>query len=110
MNTEKTALVRALNDRLRVTHLGGRTLLTRSVAARGAEFVRRVMRALESYDQFCPDNDPYAEHDFGGLEVGGERLFWKIDYYDTSLTFGAEDPSDPSTCQRVLTIMLADEY
>jgi len=38
-----------------------------------------------------------------------ERYFWKIDYYDRSLRFGAEDPSDTTETVRVLTLMHASE-
>jgi hypothetical protein len=40
----------------------------------------------------------------------GCKLFWKIDYYDTSLQYGSENPADPDQTTRVLTIMLASEY
>jgi len=45
-----------------------------------------------------------------GVEHDGEKIFWKIDYYDRSLTKGSEDPSDSTRTTRVLTIMLASEY
>jgi hypothetical protein len=51
-----------------------------------------------------------GEHDFGSFEVGHRKLFWKIDYYDPTLAFGSDDPSDPAKTARVLTIMLAEEY
>jgi hypothetical protein len=57
-----------------------------------------------------PDNDPHGERDFGAYEHNGQRIFWKIDYYDTTLTKGSEDPGDPDKTVRVLTIMLASEY
>lgn len=62
----------------------------------------------ESHDP--EDNDPYGERDFGSIELEGERYFWKIDYYDRTLRFGAEDPADTSETMRVLTLMHASEY
>jgi hypothetical protein len=55
-------------------------------------------------------NDPYEEHDFGSFEAEGEKIFFKIDYYDRTLTHHSPDPADPAVTERVITIMLADEY
>lgn len=68
------------------------------------------MATVRSFTAFTRDNDPHLEHDFGSFEVRGEKLFWKIDYYDLDLTYGSEAPEDPSKTKRVLTIMLASEY
>lgn len=76
----------------------------------GAEFVILATRAVSSFDNFTPDNDPYGEHDFGSVNVAGQHLFWKIDYYDPSLCYGSEDPADLAVTRRVLTVMLASEY
>jgi hypothetical protein len=67
-----------------------------------------LLAAVRDYDRFTGDNDPYGEHDFGSLIWHRNRVFWKIDYYDQQLQCW----QDPTTagCQRVLTIMLADEY
>jgi hypothetical protein len=62
------------------------------------------------FDNFNADNDQHREHDFGSFELEGEKLFWKIDYYDLAGEFGAEDPTDPKKTLRVLTVMLAEEY
>jgi len=110
MQTNKTALIRALNDRLRAEQSGGRIFLTQGVVARGPDFVLKTLTALKTYDRFDQGNDPYDEHDFGAVEIDHNRVFWKIDYYDLTLTQGAEDPSEPRTCCRVLTIMLSEEY
>ncbi len=67
-----------------------------------------LMQAVREFDSFTEDNDPYGEHDFGSLEWRGEKVFWKIDYYDKDLKWGL-DPRDID-CKRVLTVMLASEY
>ena len=106
---EKIAL---LNDKARKGMLPGSTkmMLTRMVAALPDETLAHLRRAVASFDAFTEDNDPYRERDFGAIELEGERYFWKIDYYDRSLRFGAEDPSDTSETMRVLTLMHASEY
>ena len=67
-------------------------------------------RAIRDFGDFTLENDSYGEHDFGVLELAGERLFWKIDYYDTALEYHSPDPADPHLTARVLTVMLAREY
>ncbi len=44
------------------------------------------------------------------VSIAGNKLFWKINYYDRDLEFGSENPADPAITARVLTIMLAEEY
>ena len=85
-------------------------MMTQGVIAKGPEFMLRAVRAIQAFSAFDADNDPHGEHDFGALEIEGEKLFWKIDYYDKSLEFGSEDPADPAQTTRILTLMLASEY
>ncbi len=70
--------------------------------------VHGLIQAVQDFGKFTEDNDPYSEHDFGSLEWKGKKIFWKIDYYDEYLKYWC-DPLDPD-CNRVLTIMLAEEY
>jgi hypothetical protein len=69
-----------------------------------------ILSAIAAFDGFDPGDDPYGEHDFGALTVEGERIFFKIDYLDRSLTGHSPDPADPTVTARVLTIMLAEDY
>ena len=75
-----------------------------------AEAVARIVKTIEVYDNFCRANDPHEEHDFGSFEADGHTIFFKIDYFDRSLTYHSPDPTDPSVTVRVITVMLADEY
>lgn len=88
----------------------GRVLVTAGVNDRGPEFVARALATVASFDDFTKKNDPYGEHDFGAFSLEGHKLFWKLDYYNTSGEMGSEDPSDPEVTLRVLTVMLAEEY
>jgi hypothetical protein len=108
--TTKTEAIRALNDELRQNLATCTALITVGVAALGADAVARIVKTIAVYDDFCHANDPYEEHDFGSFEVDGHSLFFKIDYYDKALTAHSPDPSDPSVTERVITIMLAEEY
>lgn len=108
--TTKTEAIRALNDDLRQNLSAGTALITPGIAALGAETVARIVKTIAIYDDFCHANDPYEEHDFGSFEVDGQTIFFKIDYYDKALAFHSPDPADPSVTERVITIMLAEEY
>ncbi len=69
-----------------------------------------IREKVELFNDFTEANDPYGEHDFGAIDHNDQRIYWKIDYYDTDLKYGSEDPTDPAQTARVLTIMLANEY
>jgi hypothetical protein len=102
--------IRALNDELRRNLPEGHAVMTTGIAALGAEAVARIVKTIAVYDDFCHANDPYEEHDFGSFEADSHLIFFKIDYYDKDLTYHSPDPTDPSVTERVITIMLADEY
>lgn len=103
-------LIAALNDALRRTGRGGRVVMTAGVAALPETTRAAILAAVRGFAAFGSDNDPHGEHDFGAVEVGGVRCFWKIDCYDRDLRFGSPDPADPAVTVRVLTVMLAEEY
>ena len=108
--TDPAGRIRALNDQLRATGEGGRLVVTRGIAALPAPAITAIFLAVQTFNAFTPDNDPYGEHDFALIEVAGERIMFKIDYYDRDLTGLSPDPADPAVTARVLTIMLASEY
>jgi hypothetical protein len=106
----RTERIRALNDRLRTTGEAGNVVITRGLAALDAGVLAKIMAAVQCFDRFTADNDPYGEHDCAITEVAGERVMFKIDYYDRALQGHSPDASDPDVTTRVLTIMLASEY
>ncbi len=102
--------IRALNDALRATFTGGKVMLTAGVAALSEGDKAAVLEKVRTFAEFNGDNDPHREHDCASFEISGDRFLFKIDYYDSDLQFGSEDPSDAAKTTRVLTIMRADEY
>jgi Protein of unknown function (DUF3768) len=110
---QRSALVRRLNDEFRKDpSRHGCLIMTSGVDGEGPEFVLAAVRAVQAFNSFNEDNDPYGEHDFGSFELDGKKLFWKIDYFEKGSNHqaGAETPENALTTDRVLTIMLVDEY
>jgi Protein of unknown function (DUF3768) len=103
--------IRWRNDQFRRFGIGqGTVTLTLGIHDQCLGFVGDVLDAVRDFDAFNPGNDPYGEHDFGAVTVEGQRIFFKIDYYNQTLDAGSPDPADPKVTHRVLTIMLASEY
>jgi hypothetical protein len=99
-----------LNDELRMKGAGGQIVITRRVHALTGPDVTGLLKALAAYDDFDADSDPHGERDFGVFDFAGAELLWKIDYYDSKLEYGSDDPANVNITQRVLTVLLADEY
>jgi hypothetical protein len=100
--------IQDLNDTFRQSFVGGRIVMTAGVAALDTKIQAELLARVRRFYDFTVDNDPYDEHDFGAVRVADRNIFWKIDYYDPSLTAGSEDPTDPARTIRLLTVMLAE--
>ena len=109
-DTPRAEQIAQLNDQLRKSGLGGTIMMTRGVLNLPGCDVRSILAKLRSYAAFDTDNDPHGERDFGDIDYAGASLLWKIDYYDSDLIYASPDPADPKVTQRVLTVMLAEEY
>jgi hypothetical protein len=106
----KTVRIQQLNDEFRRCLIGGVAVITPGVAALGPTAVERIVKKVQVFNQFSEANDPYGEHDVGLVDIEGETLLWKIDYYDKKMQMHSPDPADPTVTQRVMTILLASEY
>ena len=93
------------NDRARKSlGVGCMFLNTMGVGALSDEEQSRLREAVENFDDFNEENDPYNEHDFGKITMDGTNYFWKIDDY------GEDYASHGASHRLVLTLMRADEY
>lgn len=100
-----------LNDRFRQGDMTlGQYIITAGVQALAPEKQVELIQLVRCFDQFTADNDPYREHDFGKVALDGEDYFWKIDYYDPTLTRHSDDPKSPNATRRIMTVMSASEY
>ncbi len=102
--------IQTLNDQLRKNMSAGRAVITTGVAALGPEAVDRIVKTIAVFDDFHHANDPHQEHDFGVFEAEGHSIMFKIDYYEKAMTGHSPDPAEPSATNRIITIMLAEEY
>lgn len=105
----RAEVIARLNDALRTRAEGGVIVVTRGVRCLPGFEPLELLRLLAEYDGFDADNDPHGERDFGDIELSGETLFWKIDYYDSDMLYGSPDPAHAGLTQRVLTVMLTCE-
>lgn len=124
---EQLDTIRRLNDAAR-SHPGTGSIANVTIGFQSLPDADRfaALSAIVSFSQFDGNNDPYGEHDFGAvyrLATGrwtqerpsdekdiAETVFWKVNYYDNTLTYGSDAPWDERQTKRVLTIMLASEY
>jgi Protein of unknown function (DUF3768) len=99
----------------------GSMVVTAGITGLGPDLSLVVIDAVVRQTEFPHDDDPYGEHDFGGLDIALTarpplNVFWKIDYYarriggSPNYSLGSDDPTDAAQTYRVLTIMRADEY
>ena len=102
--------VRELNDSFRSSFVGGAVMLTAAVEALEADTKRRLLERVRTFDKFEKGNDSYREHDFGAVEIEGDRFLFKIDYYDRACKFASPDPANPAVTTRILTVMHSAEY
>ena len=65
---------------------------------------------VAAYDGFDADNDPHGERDFGDLALWEATLLFKIEYYDSDMQFGSDDPANSSVTRRVLTVMTSSDW
>ncbi len=106
----RTNDIQRLNDDLRCRGRGGKIVVTNGIAALAVDEVDKIFAAVQSFDAFTADNDPFGEHDCAVLSVGSRRIIWKIDYYDRSRRHGSSDPANAKETSRLMTVMLAEEY
>lgn len=107
INTEK---VKLLNDQFRTTFEGGRIVCTQGIAGLQDDTRLKIFSAIQTFNNFTPENDPYGEHDLGSVKADGVTAFWKIDYFDKNLTWHSPAKDNPKVTERVLTVMLPEEY
>ena len=71
--SEQSHRIRVLNDFFRTTFLGGRVVMTAGVAALPIDLQAGAILAVQQFSEFTQENDPHGQHDFGRIEVGGDK-------------------------------------
>jgi len=102
--------IKTINDIFRKSFIGGEVLLSAGIAAMSSEDKANIVSMVQNFNDFNEDNDPYGEHDFGSFDYKGEKILWKIDYYDLNNQYHSENPANPDITNRILTIMTVYEF
>lgn len=104
------ARIAALNDAFRANPVLGTFVLTAGIRNNSSENIANIISKVRNFNDFNEGNNPYGERDFGAFDFKGQKIFWKIDYYDRNFEFASPDATDPTVTNRVLTVMYADKY
>ena len=76
------AAIAKLNDDFRANPSLGTFVLTPGIRANSFDDIEVILNKVRHFDDFSEENNPYGEKDFGAFSFKGEKIFWKIDYYD----------------------------
>lgn len=110
MQNQTLSTIAKQNDDFRTNLSKGTLCLTRGIRALGKVCVAEIISKVRLFNNFNEDNDPYGEHDFGAFNYGGQKIFFKIDNYDSSFLYLSPDATSQKLANKVLPIMLAEEY
>ena len=108
---QRASEIAAINDCFRISlgiaalngNIPGHVLKTAGIDALPLDQQAAILSKVREFNTFTEDDDPYGEHTISGHSIGGEKIFWKIDYYAPDMHSGSEDPADLSKTVRVLT-------
>ena len=106
LQNETSAKIAELNDAARCN--ASNYMTTQGIMSLDEQTISEIFVQVQNFNKFNQDNDPYGEHDFGAFTIDGDKVFWKIDYYDQGLNEWC-DPLDPHY-RRVVTVMLDEDY
>ena len=107
---ERTRKLRRLNDYLRQTRKGGKYVLSGELGDLDENIQFSIFVRIAYYSHLNGENDAQNEHNSGWVNLGdGEKIIWKIDYFDLNMKNASPDPSDSNVTRRVLTAMLSIE-
>jgi len=107
---ENTETIAALNDMLRQSQLTGQITLSKGVQSLNADMRKRILTGVKIYNAFAPQGDEQKERDFGAFSCDEHDIFWVIDCYDENSHYLSDNPADLNRTNRVLRVMLVDEY
>ncbi len=107
---ETTQKIAALTDMLRQSQLTGQIKLSVGIQSLNAENRECILHGVKTYNAFTPQGDAQKERDFGAFECGDHDIFWVIDCYDENSEYLSDNPADLTRTNRVLRVMLAEEY
>jgi|SRR6478609_4597353 len=106
---EHAQKIAVLNDRFRQSFKGGRLIIGDKVRALSQSDQESLFRAIQIFNDFDGENDPYKEHDFGCVWLHNQRYYFQILCYDLQLVARSANPHKITHSRRVLILTHLDE-
>ena len=108
--TNKAQQIRALKDDLRQHLIGGGAVITPGIAPLAEKPSTGLSKQSLGMMASVTATTRTENMTLGHSKPKGKRSFSRCDYYDKALAAHSPDPANSSVSERVITIMLAQEY
>ena len=105
----KAERLRALNDQLRTTFIGGTVMITKGIEAIPFAKRKRILEQVRSFGAFDAENDPTASMIARSSKPRANASCSRSTIPIARCGF-IRRSADPAVTARILTIMLASEY
>ena len=102
--------IRLPDSGLKQTMEGGIAVISPGIAALGPSTVKRLFQTISIFDDYCAVKEPHLPGQFIPFDFDGTEIIFRIDYVYKTASRHPPTPLELQATERIVTIMLAEEY